>query len=107
MLDHLVQDCIKKSEIESFPYKLFARTFEEFLQQNESVLVPLLLWHYNCEVTIIEKLCRALKKKGRQLFRYFLFSIHNSVSSDMEFQQQWFNQGQLQEYRLTKYSNFL
>ena len=80
MLDHLVQDCIKKSEIESFPYKLFARTFEEFLQQNESVLVPLLLWHYNCEVTIIDKLCRALKKKGRQLFRYFfspfLFLIH-------------------------------
>ena len=75
MLDHLVQDCIKKSEIESFPYKLFARTFEEFLLQNESVLVPLLLWHYNCEVTIIDKLCRALKKKGRQLFRYFRFSF--------------------------------
>ena len=89
MLDHLVQDCIKKSEIESFPYKLFARTFEEFLQQNESVLVPLLLWHYNCEDTIFDKLCRALKKKGRQLFRYFLFSLF--VSNTYKFESSAFN----------------
>ena len=69
MLDHLVQDCIKKCEIESFPFKLFARTMDEFLQENEKVLVPLLLWHYDCDTEIVEKLCISLKKKKPQLFR--------------------------------------
>ena len=56
--------------MENFPFQLFADTFEEFLQENETVLIPLLFWHHNCEQSIIDKLCRALK--NREYKRVFM-----------------------------------
>ena len=68
-LDHLMLDCILISDYKQFPFPLFADSWPDFLRENEEVLVPLLIWCYDCDENVIKELCEALKKKERDLFR--------------------------------------
>ena len=52
--------------LEEFPYDLFNSNLDEFIHNNESVVVPLLLWH--CPKTeVMSKLAKILHKKEKHL----------------------------------------
>ena len=84
ILENLVFDCLQENEIEAFPSCLYANSYEAFVQENELVLVPILIWHHDSNPFIIESLTRLLKKSEKSLMEDNYVSLASIFLSDLE-----------------------